>query len=151
LASGEGLRIAPLRPSDHAAWRVLWDAYLRFYGAELPSATTDATWKRLNDPSEPMFAFGAFSDGRLTGIAHYLFHRSCWSIADYCYLQDLYVDASARRQGTGRALIEAVESAARHAGAGRIYWLTKEDNTRARALYDRLAERSGFIQYRKIF
>ena len=37
------------------------------------------------------------------------------------------------------------------AGASRLYWLTKEDNRTARALYDKLAERSGFIQYRKLF
>ena len=39
----------------------------------------------------------------------------------------------------------------RKAGASRIHWLTKEDNHSARALYDKMADRSGFIQYRKLF
>jgi GNAT superfamily N-acetyltransferase len=98
-----------------------------------------------------MFLLGAYVNGTLVGIVHYLFYRSCWTIADYCYLQDLFVAESARNLGLGRALIEAVEREARTAGASRVYWLTKEDNTNARALYDRLAERSGFIQYRKLF
>jgi GNAT superfamily N-acetyltransferase len=98
-----------------------------------------------------MVVLGAFSDSRLVGIAQYLFHRSCWTIGDYCYLQDLFVLPEARGLGAGRALIEAVEQAARAHGASRIHWLTKEDNHAARALYDKLADRSGFIQYRKLF
>jgi hypothetical protein len=50
----------------------------------------------------------------------------------------------------GRALIAAVEQKARERGASRVHWLTQETNAVARALYDKLAERSGFIQYRKI-
>ena len=87
----------------------------------------------------------------MIGIAQYIFHRSCWTIGNYCYLQDLFVAPDVRGSGAGRALIAAVESEARKAGASRVHWLTKEDNLSARALYDQMAERSGFIQYRKLF
>jgi GNAT superfamily N-acetyltransferase len=117
----------------------------------IPAETTTVTWARLHDPAEPMYALGAYVAGRLCGIAHYLFHRSCWTIGDYCYLQDLFVAEGARNLGLGRALIMAVEERARAAGASRLYWLTHETNASARALYDRLAERPGFIQYRKLF
>jgi len=145
------LAIRPLQTSERDAWEPLWNAYLEFYETQLPDSLSGVTWQRLNYPAEPMFALGAFSDARLVGIAHYLFHRSCWTVSNYCYLQDLYVARQARRQGVGRALIEAVEAAAREAGAGRLYWLTKEDNADVRAMYDQVAGRSGFIQYRKIF
>ena len=143
--------IRPLRPDERVDWEPLWNGYLSFYETSLPEAVTDATWARLHDAGEPMFALGAYADGRLIGIAHYLFHRSCWTIGNYCYLQDLFVAEGARGIGAGRALIEAVEKAARTAGASRLYWLTKEDNMSARALYDKMADRSGFIQYRKLF
>jgi GNAT superfamily N-acetyltransferase len=113
--------------------------------------TTAVTWARLHDPAEPMEVLGAYLDERLCGIVHYLFHRSCWTTGDYCYLQDLFVAEGARNLGLGHALILAVEDRARAAGASRIYWLTHETNADARALYDRLAERPGFIQYRKLF
>ncbi len=145
------LVIRPLEPDERAAWEPLWQGYLTFYESQVPPETTDILWQRLHDPSEPMFVLGAYTGGRLVGIVQYLFHRSCWTIGDYCYLQDLFVEPRARGLGAGRALILAVEQAARAHGASRVHWLTKEDNHAARALYDKLADRSGFIQYRKLF
>jgi GNAT superfamily N-acetyltransferase len=143
--------IRPLGLDERAAWEPLWKGYQTFYEVALSDETSDVAWARLHDPAEPMYALGAYVDGKLVGIAHYLFHRSFWSIGDYCYLQDLFVAKEARNLGAGRALISAVERAARAAGASRIHWLTQESNTDARALYDQVADRSGFIQYRKIF
>ena len=56
-----------------------------------------------------------------------------------------------RGDGIGRLLIEHVYAQARAAGASRVHWLTQESNSNARQLYDRIADRSGFIQYRKLF
>lgn len=143
--------IRALGAGERAEWEPLWRGYLHFYKTDVPHETYDATWARLNDSKEPMFALGAYADGKLTGIVHYLFHRSCWTVGDYCYLQDLFVVEGARKLGLGRALIKAVYEKAKAAGASRVHWLTHESNSTARALYDTLAERPGFIQYRKIF
>jgi GNAT superfamily N-acetyltransferase len=142
--------IRPVGADERAAWEPLWKGYQTFYEVALSDETSAVTWTRLHDPAEPMHILGAYVDGKLAGIVHYLFHRSCWSIGNYCYLQDLFVAEEARNLGAGRALIAAVEREARAAGASRIYWLTQESNAAARALYDKVADRSGFIQYRKI-
>jgi len=143
--------IRPIRADERAEWESLWQNYQAFYKVVIPDQTTAVTWARLHDPAEAMGVFGAYMNGRLCGIVHYLFHRSCWTVGDYCYLQDLFVAEGARNLGVGRALILAVEDRARASGASRVYWLTHETNADARVLYDRLAERSGFIQYRKLF
>jgi GNAT superfamily N-acetyltransferase len=143
--------VRPITKAERAAWEPLWQGYLQFYKAEVPASATDTAWARLHDPNEPMFALGAYAGDALKGIVHYLYHRSMWTVGNYCYLQDLFVDPSARGLGLGRALIEAVYAEAKKTGASRVYWLTQEDNATARALYDKLADRSGFIQYRKIF
>jgi len=143
------LKIRPVTDADREEWEPLWQGYLTFYEAELPPGVTDATWRRFLDPSEPMHAVVAEIDGHLTGLAHYLFHRSTWAPECYCYLEDLFVPQDWRGHGIGRALIEAVERAAIEAHASRLYWSTHQTNTQAQMLYNKLAERSGFIQYRK--
>lgn len=149
--NGGTVEVGPVPAGKRAEWEPLWKAYLEFYRTAVSRETYDITWSRLQDPKEPMHLLGAYVDDRLMGIVHFLYHRSCWTIGSYCYLQDLFVAERARNLGLGRALIEAVYQEARAAGASRVYWLTHETNATARSLYDTLAERPGFIQYRKIF
>jgi ribosomal protein S18 acetylase RimI-like enzyme len=144
------LQIKPLTAGDHANWLPLWLGYQAFYKTAIPAATSELTWQRFLDPGEPMFAALAWQDGVAIGMVHWIFHRSCWTSGDYCYLQDLYVDENVRGSGAGRALIEHVYAAAKAAGASRVHWLTREDNTRARLLYERIATHSGFTQYRQL-
>lgn len=145
------LQIRPVTADDHAAWLPLWQGYQRFYHAEVPAETSAVTWQRFLDPVEPVNAALAWRDGQAIGLVHWIFHRSCWTVGDYCYLQDLYVAESIRGAGVGRALIEQVYAAAQAAGANRVHWLTQEDNAQARLLYERIASCSGFIQYRHLF
>ncbi|MDH5254420.1 MAG: GNAT family N-acetyltransferase [Gammaproteobacteria bacterium] len=142
-----GLVIRPLRSSDEARWRFLWQGYLEFYATRLADEVTAGTWRRLLEPSEPLWALVAEEDGELAGFAHCVLHPGTWSLARQCYLEDLYVAPPARGRGVGGALIAAVYRAADALGADRVYWLTHETNRAARALYDRVAQRSGFIHY----
>jgi RimJ/RimL family protein N-acetyltransferase len=147
---GAAVSVRALTAADEAAWKPLWQAYLAFYDTTVSETVYTRTWARLMDPAEPMFALGAFdATGRMLGIVHAIYHRSCWTEGPYCYLQDLFTAGDARGRGVGRALIEAVYDAAREAGACRVHWLTHETNARARALYDTLATNPGAIQYRR--
>lgn len=145
------IAIRGVRPDERAEWEALWSGYLDFYRATIGAEVRDATWARLHDPEIPLHALVAEAGGRLVGLTHYLFHASAWTLGPYCYLQDLFTAPEARGQGIARALIEAVSAEARAAGANRVHWLTMADNAPARALYDTLADRPGFIQYRRIF
>jgi GNAT superfamily N-acetyltransferase len=145
--------IRPIAENDHAQWRPLWDGYNKFYGrfgaTALPEDITAQTWRRFFDDAEPVHCLVAERNGRIAGIVHYLFHRSTTLKNDICYLQDLFTDETARGGGIGRALIEAVYDKARAAGSERVYWQTHESNARAMVLYNQVADRSGFLVYRK--
>jgi ribosomal protein S18 acetylase RimI-like enzyme len=151
IAMQANIVIRAPRRDERPDWEPLWKGYLDFYKTAVPKETYDATWARLHDPDEPMALLGAYVEGKLRGIVHYIYHRSCWTVGDYCYLQDLCVAEDARKLGIGRALIEAVYNEAHAAGASRVYWLTHESNATARALYDKLADCPGFIVYRHLF
>ncbi len=139
---------------DFPVWQLLWDSYNAFYGREgetaLSPEITPMTWSRLFDAYEPMHALVAETSGQLLGLAHFIFHRSTIQIAPTCYLQDLFTVEQARGKGVGRALINAVYQCAKDAGSPRVYWQTHETNAVAMRLYDKVAEKSGFVVYRKV-
>ena len=143
------LIVRSVAPADLEQWSPLWEGYNSFYERVVPAEVTRMTWSRFFDAYEPVHAMVAEKDGRLLGLVHYLFHRNTAMIAPTCYLQDLFTNEAARGAGVGRALIEAVYERARAAGSPRVYWMTHETNLTAMKLYDKVAERSGFVQYRK--
>ncbi len=148
-ADRRGLHVRPIAPTDRNAWAPLWRGYLAFYETELAAHQYDLTWSRLNDPEDPLFGYLAEDETGAKGLVHIVFHRSAWTRGPSTYLQDLFAAPEARGKGVGRALIEHVYDVARAAGSPRVHWLTHETNATAMKLYDRIAERSGFVQYRK--
>ena len=136
--------------ADFAQWLSLWQGYQAFYKTAMTDWVTSKTWARFLDPGEPMHCAVADLEGKLVGMVHYIYHRSCWTEGDYVYLQDLFAAPDVRGQGIGRALIEHVYATAAKAEASRVWWLTHESNTQAMQLYDRIADKSGFVQYRKL-
>jgi GNAT superfamily N-acetyltransferase len=145
------ITISPLRDEQHDSWMPLWRGYQAFYETDIPAVVSAVTWTRLLDPAEPMGGALAWRDSTAVGLVHFIEHRSCWTTGNYCYLQDLFVAPGLRGEGIGRMLIEYVYEKARAGGCSRVYWLTHETNTSAMQLYERVAERSGFVQYRHLF
>ncbi|CAB4331573.1 unannotated protein [freshwater metagenome] len=132
------LRIRPISQNDKTIWLELFKEYIDFYKAELSNEQYELTWQRINSKYN-MHGLLAEKDGQIIGLAHYIFRPDTWEVADFCYLEDLYVDPKARGVGIGRALIKAVEQIAIEKGSKRLYWTTAEDNEVARKLYDKLA------------
>jgi GNAT superfamily N-acetyltransferase len=141
--------IRKARPSDEPRWRALWAGYTAFYRASVGEEATAAAWRRILDPGSRIDCLVAERGADVIGICNYLLHDSTWDVRPICYLQDLFVDPSARGGGAAKRLILACEEEARRAGAFRLYWQTQEYNAPARSLYDTIVPRSSFIVYRK--
>jgi GNAT superfamily N-acetyltransferase len=145
------IAVRRLEAKDKSVWLRLFKGYIEFYKASVAEAVIEETWRRLlvggSDFHIGLVAVDA-SDTPV-GLAHVLFHRSTWSPTYYCYLEDLFVDPARRKSGAGRALIEATYREADARGATRTYWTTQEFNYTARALYDQVATKSVFVQYRR--
>jgi GNAT superfamily N-acetyltransferase len=146
------MRVRRLEARDREVWERLFRAYIAFYRADVADAVIDLTWQRLlaGGEADPMMGLVAVDDDDVPfGLAHVLFHRATWSATWYCYLEDLFVVSAARKTGAGRALIEAVYREADTRGCTRTYWVTEEENATARALYDRVATKVPYVQYRR--
>lgn len=139
------IKIATLKAEDRSRWNDLARSYKAFYETELPDKSYDEVWEYLLS-DQKVFGLGAYLQGNLVGFTHFLFHGTIW-MEKACYLQDLFVDETARGHGVARALIEQVAQIAREHDSTKLYWQTRYDNTTARALYDKIAHHNGFIRY----
>ncbi|MEM0898725.1 MAG: GNAT family N-acetyltransferase [Pseudomonadota bacterium] len=138
------------QPNEFQAWSGLWRSYLAFYQTERPTSVYQSTWERffINGEFEPECRVAEL-DGELVGLVHFFQHRHCWSVENVVYLQDLFVSQNARGNSVGRQLIGAVYAAADNLGASNVYWMTQDFNDTARALYDRIGEKTPFIKYQR--
>lgn len=144
------ISIQPLQHAHYSAWLSLWQGYLEFYKTEYSKVQSIISWNRITNPAQnDLFGFGIFQDEKLLGFVHLVSHLSTWTSLPYCYLQDLYIHADYRQQGLARQLIEHTYAYC-EGDFDRVYWLTHENNHTAQHLYDRIAHKTGFIQYKKV-
>ena len=134
--------------ADEPAWREMWQAYCDFYEVVISERVTATTWTRILDPTAAVEGLIAVDAGdRQVGFANFFAHPNTWSDRPICYLEDLFVRPQTRGTGAGRALIEHLSALCRERDWPSLYWQTRENNTVARRLYDRLGQRDDFVRY----
>lgn len=148
MAETTAVTVRAARPEDETRWRELWADYLAFYELTLDPAITNGTWTKAMSDRSAIFMRVAEVDGRVAGFSLSLTHEGTWIETLDCYLEDLFVDASARGRGVGRALLDDLVALCRQNNWSRLYWHTAEDNRTARKLYDSYVETDGHIRYR---
>jgi len=141
------LTITPARPQDEARWRELYAGYAAFYSVPFAEADYVRVWSWIHDPArEARCLLARDTDGRPVGLAHYrAFDAPLRGTS--CFLDDLYVDPAERGGGAVDALLAELRRIAAEQGWAQIRWNTAEDNYRARAVYDRHAEKTVFLTY----
>ena len=139
--------IRPIEARDQPRWRELWEGYCRFYEREPADDIAAHTWARIVDSGAPVHAIVAERGGRVIGMANYILHHNTATLGPVCYLQDLFVDPGERAHGVGKQLIDWLVAEMGRRGWSRLYWNTKENNYRARGLYDKYTPHSGFLRY----
>jgi len=140
--------IRKIELKDEHQWRELWDGYTRFYEREPSEEITRHLWNRIMDPNFPVHGIVAVNkDNSVVGMANYIIHENTSLMTPVCYLQDLYVNPKIRGGGVGRTLIDWLVSEMKVQKWSRLYWNTKENNYRARGLYDKYVPQSGFLKY----
>jgi GNAT superfamily N-acetyltransferase len=139
--------IVDIAPAHEAAWRRLWDRYLRFYEVRVPAEVTDFTWARMVGTASPMRGRAAVRGDEMIGFTISHLHESSWSASPSCYLEDLFVSEGSRGTGAGAALVDDLVQWARQQGCSRIFWYTDRDNATARRLYDRFTPADRVVRY----
>jgi ribosomal protein S18 acetylase RimI-like enzyme len=141
--------VRQIQAGDKSAWQELFFAYLKFYETSPSDLNSELLWDRLTNSEPQIQALVAESNGVVIGIAHFHYQLSTWSDSSHCYLEDLYVAEDARGKGAAKALIQQVQELAIKQGCTELFWITKESNSSARKLYDKVANLSDFVRYEK--
>ncbi|AHK43084.1 MULTISPECIES: GNAT family N-acetyltransferase [Ensifer] len=145
------LSIRAATASDETHWRRLWAGYVAFSGIELAEDIVSLTWSRLIDPAAPLFARLAILDGEPVGFVICQEQLATFFRHPICYIEDLYVDPSARGQGVARAMIDDLIALCQASDWDRLYWYTERDNAVARRLYDRYSATDDHVRYKLTF
>lgn len=133
-------RVWPATPEDIEPVSALIAAFRDWWGKDEPALerirATTATL--LDDPDTEFLLAAADGNQPATGVCQLRYRLSVWTGADDCWLEDLYVDESARGTGLGRALVNAAFERARARGCRRIELDVNESNADAIAFYEAL-------------
>jgi ribosomal protein S18 acetylase RimI-like enzyme len=127
-------RIAGAEDLDSAA-QLLYDFNIEFGEPTPPPAVLADRLRQLIEGGDTTVL--VVGDSPL-GVAVLRSRAAIWSSGMECYLAELYVAPSHRRQGLGRALMEAAIHEARERGAETMDIGVDEPDTAARRLYELL-------------
>jgi ribosomal protein S18 acetylase RimI-like enzyme len=141
------MEIRALQATDRAAWDRLYAGYAAFYKVSQTDQMRQTVWNWLHDPDHATEGLVAVQGGEVVGLAHFRAFARPLSATVGGFMDDLFVDPAARGSGAAAALLNAVADAGRLRGWTVIRWITAEDNDRARALYDRVADRTKWVTY----
>jgi GNAT superfamily N-acetyltransferase len=143
------LRIEPITDGQYEALLPMIASYQGFYEADdIRVERNREFFRRFLSPSDVGLLLGAWRGEELVGYTCLYWHFSSVSAIETVLMNDLYVDADARGEGVGRALIEAAAEVARERGSARLEWSTAPTNRTAQRLYDSFgAEKSTWIEY----
>lgn len=120
--------------SDITELHVLVKKYRAFYKQPENEKTLGYLEQRL--AKDEAIVFIARVNGEAVGFTLLYPTFSTVSLSSIWLLNDLYVDESARGNGIATQLMDVAESAAKAAGATRVFLRTANDNLPAQALYE---------------
>lgn len=144
---GSSVVVRGVAAEDRDAWAALYRGYRDFYGKPHDERVYTTVWGWLADPAHQTRGLIAEIDGFPVGIAHYRAYARPIMGDSGIYLDDLFTAADARGTGAGTAILHRLAEIARDEGTSLVRWITDEQNTTARSLYDRVAQQTPWVTY----
>ena len=139
--------IRAVNQADQSQWQGLYRQYGEFYQVGMTDETLTTVWSWLHDPAHVVEGIVAEQDGKVVGLGHYRRMPNPLRGVEIGFLDDLFVDSSARGARVGELLIARLVEIAKERGWSKIRWITADDNYRARTLYDRVAVKTAWNTY----
>jgi len=139
--------IRDIHLKDKEQWEKLYKIYADFYKVEMNDKILQIVWKWLHDKSHEVNGLVYEVDGNIVGLAHYRRMPSPLRGQDIGFLDDLFVDPEHRGQRIGEKLINKLKEISKSKRWNLVRWITREDNLRAKSLYNRVSEKTTWDVY----
>ena len=139
--------IRGIQLKDKDQWEKLYQGYADFYKVEMNNNILHTVWHWLHDKNHEVKGLVYEVDGNIVGLAHYRRMPSPLRGQDIGFLDDLFVDPEYRGQRIGEKLINKLKEISQSRGWNLVRWITREDNLRAKSLYDRVSEKTTWNVY----
>ncbi|OMH33991.1 GNAT family N-acetyltransferase [Motiliproteus sp. MSK22-1] len=139
---------------DFLAWSKLYQGYAAFYNVPMNDEILTTVWSWIHDTSQTFYGLIAKDEqGNALGIMHFRAMHSPLRGRMVGFLDDLFIapDARGKPPAKGSNVVKALFDELKIQGEAKgwplMRWITADNNYRARAVYDRLSTRTGWITY----
>ena len=132
---------------DKESWRKLYKGYADFYKSPIKDIILDTVWSWLMDKNHEVKGIVYEIDGNLTALAHYRAMPRPLKGKYIGFLDDLYVDPAYRNQKIGQKLMNEIKVISSSEKWDLVRWITRQDNIKAKSLYDKISEKTNWDVY----
>ena len=139
--------IREIQKNDREEWGKLYLGYANFYKVEMTDKILDIVWKWLHDSNHELKGLVYELNNTIVAIAHYRKMPSPLRGKYIGFLDDLYVDPHFRGNKIGEEIINKLNEISQENDWGLIRWITRNNNHKAKSLYDRIAKKSTWDVY----
>ena len=139
--------IREIQLKDKVQWEKLYKGYADFYKVEMNDKILQTIWSWLHDKSHDVEGLVYEVEDKIIGLAHYRRMPSPLRGQYIGFLDDLFVDPKYRGQKIGQKLINQMKEISISRGWNLVRWITRNDNTKAKSLYDRVSEKTTWDVY----
>ena len=139
--------IRQIKTEDRNDWEKLYKSYAEFYKVEMNDKILQTVWNWLHDKNHEVEGIVYQVDEYIVAIAHYRRMPRPLFGKDIGFLDDLFVDPNHRGKRIGEKIIKELQKISKSRGWDLIRWTTRNNNIRAKSLYDRVAEKTSWDMY----
>ena len=139
--------IRDIQLKDKDQWEKLYKGYADFYKVEMNDKILQTVWNWLHDKNHELNGLAYEVDGIIVALAHYRKMPRPLKGQDIGFLDDLFVDPKFRGKKIGEKIINELKNISKKRGWNLVRWITRNDNLRAKSLYDRVAEKTTWDLY----
>ena len=141
------IKVRHIIEKDFKEWRLLFEGYADFYKVKINDDIIDNVWSWLHDSKHVLKALVVEKNQQIVAFAHYRKMPSALRGKDIGFLDDLYVHPEYRGQKLSELLIYELQKISKENNWNLVRWITRDDNERAKKVYDKIANKSNWDVY----